>query len=183
MPLRKSLEQFPAAVGEWQGKESTVFDADVVELLKATDYVMRRYVDGGGRSVWLYMAYWESQRRGAQIHSPKNCLPGSGREPLEAGVITVPVAGASSITINRYVVQKERESMLVLYWYQSQGRAVAGELEARLQMARNAMVRNRTDGALIRVSSPVHGSLAATEARLVNYVHAIYPRLADHLPE
>ena len=145
---------------------------------------MRRYVDGAGRGLWLYVAYWESQRRGAQIHSPRNCLPGSGWEPLEAGVITVPVAaGASRITINRYVVQKERDSMLVLYWYQSQGRAIAGEVEARMQMAKSAMVRNRTDGALIRVSSPISGSLAATEARLVAYVQAIYPRLADHLPE
>jgi len=184
VPLRKGLEAFPDAIGAWQGQASTIFDPEIVSLLKTTDYLMRRYSDGSGRSVWLYLAYWDTQRRGAQIHSPKNCLPGSGWEPLEAGTLTVPVgSGASRMTINRYVVQKDRDSMLVLYWYHSQGRAIASEIDARIETARSSMFRNRTDGGLIRISSPIYGNIAATEAMLIAYVQAIYPRLAEYLPD
>ena len=182
MPLVKGLDTFPAAVDRWHGQETTVFDPEIVDRLKATDYLMRRYVDDAGRSLWLYVAYWDTQRRGAQIHSPKNCLPGAGWEPLEASVITIPLASGARIAVNRYVVQKDRDSMLVLYWYESQGRAVASELDARVDMAKSAMLRNRTDGALVRVASPIYGSLADTEAALVRYVQAVHPRLSEHLP-
>ena len=40
----------------------------------------------------------------------------------------------------------------------------------------------RTDGALVRVTSPVYGSAAETTERLVTYVQAMYPRLGEHLP-
>jgi EpsI family protein len=182
MPLRKSLDSFPAALGGWQGQEATIFELEVVNLLKVKDYLMRRYIDGSGRSLWLYVAYWDTQRRGAQIHSPKNCLPGSGWEPLDAAVITVPVA-SGEIAVNRYLVQKDSELMLVFYWYQSQGRSTASEVDARIHMARNAVFRNRTDGALIRISSPIYGSVADTEAMVVRYVQTIQPRLADYLPD
>jgi EpsI family protein len=183
IPLRSGLDLFPAAVGGWRGQEATTFDAETLSVLKVTDYLMRRYVDGAGRSVWLYVAYWDTQRRGAQIHSPKNCLPGSGWEPLEASVLDIPLASGTPLAVNRYLVQKDRDVMLVVYWYQSQGRAIASEVDARMQMTKNAILRNRTDGALVRVTSPVYGSVADTEALVVTYVQNVYPRLAAYLPD
>lgn len=184
MPLRNALDGFPTTIGAWQGQEATIFEVEVLNLLKVKDYLLRRYVDGAGRSVWLYVGYWDTQRRGAQIHSPKNCLPGAGWEPLEAGVITVPVAsGRAAIPVNRYLLQKDRELMLVLYWYHSQGRAIASEIEARVETAKSSMFRNRTDGALLRITSPIYGSVEDTEALLVRYVQAIHPHLARYLPD
>jgi len=184
VPLRQPLEAFPTAVGEWQMRSSSLLDTESLQLLKVTDYLVRRYVDGEGRNVWLYVGYWDTQRRGAQIHSPRNCLPGSGWEPVEASTLTIPLGqGRPPLTVNRYLVQKERDQQLVFYWYDAQGRAVAGEIEARLEMVRSSIVRNRTDGALVRVSSPVEGGVAATSDRLVAYVRALDPLLRAHLPE
>ncbi|HEV8586866.1 MAG TPA: EpsI family protein [Methylomirabilota bacterium] len=183
VPIRKELDRFPALVGAWRGQEASVLDAEVLNILRVKDYVLRRYADANGRSVWLYVGYWDTQRKGAQIHSPKNCLPGSGWEPLEASELTVPLAGGRpAITVNRYLVQKDRDQQLVLYWYQSEGRAIAGEVAARLDLVRRAALRSRTDGALIRVSSPVYGSVHETSDRLVEYVRAMYPLLDDYLP-
>ena len=89
----------------------------------------------------------------------------------------------AAITVNRHLIQKDRDMQLVLYWYQSQGKAVAREVEAKVEMVRNAMLRDRTDGALVRVTSPIYGSAAETTERLVQYVQALYPRLGEHLPE
>jgi len=185
VPIRKSLDTFPSTLGEWRAREATSLDPEIVNMLKVSDHVVQRYADSAGRGLWLYIAYWATQRKGgAQIHSPQNCLPGSGWAPVDASRLTVPLsAPASSITVNRYLIQKEGNMQIVLYWYRSQGTDVAGEVQAKVEMVRNALVRNRTDGALIRVSSPVYGSVSETTEGLIRYVQVLYPILAEYLPD
>ena len=184
VPVRKSLDLFPDRIGEWQGRQASNLEVEVLNILKVNDYLMRRYVDGSGRSIWLYIGYWATQRRGAQIHSPKNCLPGGGWEPVEASRITVELRPPyPPIEVNRYLIQKDRDMQVVLYWYQAQGHPVASELGAKVAMVRSALVSGRTDGALVRASSPVIGTPAETTARLVSYVQALYPVLGDYLPD
>jgi len=184
VPIRKSLDGFPNDVSDWRGQGGIIFDPATLNVLKPKDYVMRRYRDPVGRDVWLFIAYWDSQRKGAQPHSPKNCLPGAGWEPLESSRMTVPLPHPlTPIIVNRYLIQKDRDQLLVFYWYQSQGKAIAGEVAAKLQTVRNSIVRHRTDGSLVRVSSPIYGSVQQTSDLLVAYIQAIYPVLGEYLPE
>jgi EpsI family protein len=182
---RKPFSSFPATVGTWKGQDETILEPDTVNMLKLSDYLMRRYVGDDGGSVWLYIGYWQSQRRGAgDIHSPKNCLPGGGWEPIEASRLSIPVAGhARPISVNRYLVQKDNQMQVIIYWFQSQGNVVADELSAKIELVRGAVMRNRTDGALVRLSTPVQGGVDQTTARLTQYVQALYPILHDYLPE
>ena len=184
VPVRKEFDTFPTVIGTWQAKASSNLDPEIVNFLKVNDYVMQSYHDTDGRQLWLYVGYWATQRKGAQIHSPQNCLPGNGWEPIEASLVTVVLPGPyAPITVNRYLIQKDREQQVVLYWYQSQGKAVAGELAAKVDMVRSAILRNRTDGALVRVSAPVSGGVADTTDSLVRYVQKLYPILVEYLPE
>src|SRR5262245_26049103 len=183
VPLRKPLAGFPDVLGEWQGRERSLLDGETLQVLQPTDYLVRREVDQAGRSIWLYIGYWDSQRKGAAPHSPRNCLPGGGWEPLEASRLAIPLgAGGSTLLVNRFLIQKERDQQLVLYWFDAQGRAVAGELEAKVEMVRSAILRNRTDGAIVRVSSPLYGSVRETTAWLARYVQALEGVLPDYLP-
>jgi EpsI family protein len=184
VPVRKEFDTFPTVIGTWQAKASSNLDPEIVNFLKVNDYVLQSYRDTDGRQVWLYVGYWATQRKGAQIHSPQNCLPGNGWEPIEASLLTVVLpAPYAPITVNRYLIQKDREQQVVLYWYQSQGKAVAGELAAKVDMVRSAILRNRTDGALVRVSAPAIGGVADTTDSLVRYVQKLYPILVEYLPE
>lgn len=184
VPIRKEFDTFPTVIGTWQAKASSNLDPEIVNFLKVNDYVMQSYHDTDGRQLWLYVGYWATQRKGAQIHSPQNCLPGNGWEPIEASLLTVVLpAPYAPITVNRYLIQKDREQQVVLYWYQSQGKAVAGELAAKVDMVRSAILRNRTDGALVRVSAPASGGVADTTDSLVRYVQKLYPILVEYLPE
>jgi EpsI family protein len=129
------------------------------------------------------MGYWQSQRRGSDIHSPKNCLPAGGWEPVEATRIDIPVDGAAApISVNRYLIQKDRQLQVVIYWFEAQGTVVAGELDAKIRMVRSAIVKNRTDGALVRLSSPVSGTVQETTDRMVQYIRLLYPVLREYLP-
>ena len=185
VPIRRSLEAFPDSLGGWQGRQDSPLQTEIVSFLKLDDYLIRRYVDESGRSLWLYVGYWASQRRGgAQVHSPRNCLPAAGWEPIEASRLTIDLAGSQgSLTVNRYLIQKDREMQVVLYWYHAQGTPIAGELPAKIQMMRSAIFHNRTDGALVRISSAVSGDTAETTERLVRYVQALYPFLGEYLPD
>jgi EpsI family protein len=184
VPLRQSLDRLPAVIGNWQGREINVLEDEVLNILKVKDYLIRRYVDPDGRAAWLYIGYHDTQRRGAQFHSPKNCLPGAGWEPVRVDRVPIAVSGPGGrIIVNRYLIQKDQRQQLVVYWYQLQGQAVASELAAKVQMVRGAMTRNRTDGALIRISSPMYGSLETTFGVQAALVQALYPMLGQFLPD
>ena len=103
VPVRQPLSEFPSSLGGWEGRPATTLDVEVLNILKVKDYLMRRYTDQSGKSLWLYVGYWDSQRKGAQPHSPRNCLPGGGWEPLEATRLPIPLPdGQAPITVNRY---------------------------------------------------------------------------------
>jgi EpsI family protein len=180
--LQRSLVDFPERLTGWHFQEGAQLDEQTLGILKMSEYILRRYVDFAGRSLWLYIGYWDTQRKGAQIHSPKNCLPGSGWEPLEASRITVALAPNDSVTVNRYLVQKDEDQQLVTYWYAAQGQAVASEIDAKLLGIKNAILHNRTDGALIRLLSPIYGTVEQTFDMQVAYIRSIYPQLQLYLP-
>jgi EpsI family protein len=182
--MRKPFSTFPAALGGWKGQEETILEPGILSILKMSDYLMRRYDDAGGRPIWLYIGYWQSQRKGGDIHSPKNCLPGGGWEPIEASKLSIRIPGRDTpIWVNRYLIQKDNQMQITLYWFQTQGKVVAGELGAKIELVRNALLRNRTDGALVRLSAPVQGGVEQTTERLVGYVQVLYPVLHEYLPD
>lgn len=179
--LGAPLQQIPLAIGDWQG-DDIALDADTLAILRVSDYVNRTYQSRTAPPVSLYVGYYRSQRTGDSIHSPKNCLPGSGWEPVWSGRWAVEIPGREPIVVNSYLVQKGFDRELVFYWYQSQGRVIASEYRAKLWMAIDAVTRNRTDGALVRfVTSTVDGQGKA-QGRLDDFVRRIYPLLQQSIP-
>jgi len=180
VPLPQALKEFSSSVPGWKARGALHLDRGVIDVLGLSDYVLREYVDPNGRNVWLYVAYYA---QGPAFHSPKLCLPGSGWEPIEAERLVLPVTSAAGgVPVNRYVVQKGKKRELLLYWYQSQGRAMAGDLEAKLFLFDSALRRHRKDSALVRVSSPLFGSQAETLSLQAGFVQSLYPLLEKFLP-
>jgi|ERR1041384_3566362 len=183
VPIRKPLAGLPAAIGPWRQVDDARLGDDVFEILRPTDYLVRDYADAEGHVVGLYVGYWETQRKGAQLHSPKNCLPGGGWEPLEADRVPIAVSTrVGALEVNRYVLQKGANQLLVLYWFESQGRPVTSEVAAKIELVRGSLLRHRSDGAIVRVSSGVRGTVEETTTLLAKYVQAMYPMLNGFLP-
>ncbi len=190
IPSAPALATFPANLGEWHGRDAFPFDPRLLEGLGVSEYLNRVYVGADGSSVAFYVGYYGSQRNGQTIHSPTDCMPGSGWEPVERSRLGLPVLDDSgrrrTIVVNEHVVRKGGDGQLVLYWYQSQGRVVAGEYWSRIYMMWDAVRRNRTDAALVRVITPIAdgGSDARgpAAARARAFVQAMFPRLSALLP-
>lgn len=191
-PIREPLAFFPMTLGEWRGVQEPPFPNNVLNVLGVDDYLTRAYYLSPQSGVGLYIGYYRTQRQGSTIHSPLNCLPGAGWEPVSKATVQIPVTSgpasiaAARIPVNRYVVQKGLDRDLVLYWYQSHGRVVASEYVSRFYLVADAVRLNRSDGAMVRVIAPVLPNVADGEARAerdaTRFVQAIFPRLADYLP-
>ena len=169
VPVRQPLAAFPAAVSQWRGYDDPPLADDVRTVLNADDLLMRTYFAPDGTAVGLYIGFWESQRRGDAVHSPLNCLPGVGWQPLSKRLVTIAPAddspNTSPVEVNRYVIQKGSERRLVLYWYQGHGRVVANEYAGKFFLVADAIRMHRTDTSIVRIITPVSGSDPAAELR------------------
>lgn len=186
---REPLSGFPLQIGKWQGRDAPMDDR-IVSVLGVDDYLSREYVSN--RDVMaLYVGFYQTQRQGSTIHSPLNCLPGAGWNPTARSYISIPVGSdgpsRSNIQINRIVIEKGLDRALVLYWYQAHGRVVANEYWGKFYAVLDAMRINRTDGAMVRVVSPMIDSgpqaEASAETEATKFVQSTYPLLSRYLPE
>ena len=186
VPLAAPLARLPMTVDTWQGRDEAAFAENIVNVLGVDEYVNRTYYAPGEPFVALYVGYYESQREGDTMHSPLNCLPGAGWQPVVTERIDLDVPGRPApVRVNRFVVQKGLDRAVVLYWYQSHGRVVASEYLGKLFLVYDAMRLNRSDGALVRVVSPVTPEDvgdASAERRVTRFVQALFPLLETHLP-
>jgi len=183
VPLRAPLDQLPTRLGAFEQLEIRPLDPQIEQVLGVDEYLLRLDTTRSGETVWLFVGYWARQRSGAQMHSPRNCLPGTGWEPISASQIDVEVMpDRPTIRINRYLVQKPGERRLVYYWYQRHDETVASELAARWMRVVGALVHNQSNGALVRVSTTLTGEPQQSDAVLMAYVRELYPRLMEILP-
>jgi EpsI family protein len=175
--LLHPLRTLPLRLEGWEG-ETDYFDPGIVVQLGAADYILRRYRDPSGNSLWIYAGYWGSQQiADSRVHSPAVCLPGAGWVILNANIMPIRLSGRT-VTVNRNVIQKEDQTQLVLYWYQIHGRIVARELQASAFLAWTALTQRRSDEALVRVNAPLVGSTQDALQRVVAFVQTTFPPLA-----
>jgi EpsI family protein len=183
---RERLNACPVQINDWNGRRAANLDEKILAVLGVDDYINRLYFNSRGALVSLYVGYYGSQRQGDTIHSPLNCLPGAGWLPVRQGRINIAVANGAGenrdIEVNRLVIEKGLDRQLVLYWYQSHGRVVASEYWGRAYLVLDAVRLSRTDGALVRVITPIGESEADSEREAVDFMQSLFPLLDRVLP-
>lgn len=182
-PERRSFAAFPGSFGEWKGRASSL-PVDIQKGLGFSDYVISDYVSPDNRPVNFYVAYYSSQRSGISPHSPSVCMPGNGWQITEFDRVEIPNHG-KSLPVNRAIIAKGAERQLVYYWYEERGVTLANEYLSKLLLLKDAIVANRTDGALIRLITPMYQGEAenAADMRLREFASKVTPILADFLPK
>lgn len=184
MPLRASLgATVPREIAGFAGDDVDLQDAEV-EVAGADAYLLRTYRAGPAVEGFftLYVGYYESQQQGRTIHSPRNCLPGSGWEVLEHDRQQIETS-IGDVTVARYLVRRDEQRALVLYWYQGRGRVESGEYAVKLQLLRDAALRRRTEEALVRVMVPLEGDLTRPLGVATDVARMVIPALYQALPE
>ena len=185
IPIRKTLNQFPLDIAKWRGVPRYL-DKKFIDTLDFSDYIMVNYKDGYGKNINFYMAYYESQRKGESIHSPATCLPGGGWEFSQAGSTAIFISGPEqkTIKVNRAFMQLGDVKQLSYYWFPKAGRVLTNAYQLKLYTFWDALTQQRTDGALVRLITPVYQSedLPQAEKRLQTFIQSLLPILNEYLP-
>ncbi len=184
IPAGRSFKEFPTNIDEWSGKRGTM-EQEFIDVLHFSDYVMADYTNSQGKSVNFYTAYYESQRKGEGTHSPETCLPGSGWLFKEAGTTAVPLGSGKSITIKRAFMEKSGQRELTYYWFPMRGRILTSLYQVKLYTFWDALTKHRTDGALVRLITPVYPNeeLPQAEERLQEFTKDLVPVLKEYIPD
>jgi len=173
-PPAKQLSEFPTQVAGFKAVLDTPLDQKTIDLLGVTDYLNRSYFSPTQGPIGVYIGYFRSQRTGVTIHSPKNCLPGAGWQPMQSSIYQLRLEDGRKVPINLYILRKDLDEQLVLYWYQAHGRVVASEYWGKFYLVYDALRLNRTDAALVRITTPVlHGDEAQARERAIAFAKQI----------
>ena len=183
VPPHRNLIAFPVSVDAWRGTDVPLTQRELA-VLGPGEFLVRDYQRLPEElPVNLYIAYFPSQRSADSIHSPRNCLPGSGWTPLESDRFELKREGRESLVMNRYIVAKGLNRELVFYWYQAHARVTPSEYWAKIYLVTDAIRMNRTDGALVRVVTPIESQddESVAHARALAFTQQILPLLDSYI--
>jgi len=175
------LTRLPLRIGDWQGRDDIALSPEAIEAAGVDDFVNRVYATASGRAVALYIGYYASQRQGDTIHSPQNCLPGAGWQPVASTRRSFSAEGRR-VEANDILIQKGIDRAVVLYWYQGRGHTIASEYANKLWLMLDAARLHRTDGSLVRIIAPVLNEPARAAADAAAFAAALVPSLTEALP-
>ena len=186
-PAIAPLSSFPTHLAGWSMAQEFPIEKEVQEVLKADDTLNRAYINSAGnREVVFFIGFFKTQRYGQSPHSPKNCLPGAGYEPIGnlSSTIRLRVPGWSlPIEVNKYVTERGDEKSVTLYWYQSHNRIIASEYWAKFWLVLDAIRYRRSDTSIVKVVVPVvNDDFDAATATGTQFITAMFPSLLKVLP-
>ena len=184
VPARSSLASFPIELSRWVGTDTPI-PTEILEKLGPGEFLQRTYQDqtGAQSDVGLYVAYFPNQTV-LHRHLPQDCLAGSGWSPVESGITNLTFPGDAPFPVNRYLIAKESDRQLVLFWFSAQGRRVDREDGMDWYLVFDSLRLNRTDNALIRMNTELRPGEkpADAEQRLLSFAALVNPLFKNYIP-
>ena len=199
VPPSVPLNNFPSSIDSWTSQDIPL-NQETLDVLGKGVFLNRIYIQAkdstdpsgrGGASasasppVSLFIGYFPTQRSGQSIHSPQNCLPGSGWTFESSGVTTIPSADGKKDEVGEYLITDGTSRQEVLYWYRTHGRSIANDYSAKAHMLLDAILYDRTDAALVRVITPLQRGETQQDAHLraMRFTEKMTPLLPAYIPD
>ncbi len=178
-----SFGEIPMILGGFSGEEHRFSDLSY-EVLRADTSTLRRYVDPMGDRLWLFMAYFSSQKYGSQIHSPKHCLPGGGWSIEQIKPHVLELASGRELDVNRLVISEGSDRQLMFYWFETRGGALRSEFGLKFDLMRNSLLLRPTDAAIIRLTLSIRpgDNIESTSIRAEEFFETMLPSITSSLP-
>ncbi|MGA2831643.1 MAG: exosortase C-terminal domain/associated protein EpsI [Terracidiphilus sp.] len=184
-PFSEPLAQLPSNIDGWTGSDQEI-DQDTLDVLGAGDFLSRIYShDAQTAPIGLFIGYFPTQRTGQSIHSPKHCLPGAGWVFESSDYVDLVDVNGKPHRLGEYIISNGAARQFVIYWYQAHGRSIANEYTAKFYLIADAMRLNRTDGALVRVITPIvpNEEVSAARKRAEEFTMRLAPLLPRFIPD
>ncbi len=187
-PQRFDFALFPNQLDEWyQFGDERRFSPEVERSLAADDYLAVQFSRSSSAPTLDFFTAWyrDLSADGVQ-HTPEICLPGAGWEIAEVKKVDISsqLDLETPFKINRVIIQKEEERMIVYYWFTHMGRTMPRNTAAKFSVLTRGLMSGRTDGAILRLISPIKKGQAEEEAEIeMNaLLKELLPRLPRYIP-
>lgn len=184
IPPHPPFNSFPVHIHEWRGEPSSL-DPEVLAGLQLSEYWLADYYTQGSRvPVNFYIAYYDTQRVGSTTHSPSSCIPGGGWRIVSRSVKTVALSDGAALDVSRFIIRRAGLSQIVYFWFDERGRNITDTQYAKWYLLVDSIRLHRTDGALIRMVTPIAEGEKEDEAekRLTGFLSAAHPLIAAFVP-
>jgi EpsI family protein len=191
VPYSRPLSEIPTTLGARSSTEIPL-NQETLDVLGKGDFLYRLYSPDATASktrdtqapISLFIGYFATQRTGQSIHSPQNCLPGSGWSFLSSDVTEFSDATGKRYRVGDYLISDGKVTEEVLYWYQMHGRSIANDYAAKLYTLADSIEYGRTDAALVRIITNVGQGEERDQARnrAVEFARQITPLLPAYVP-
>ncbi|THB71511.1 MAG: VPLPA-CTERM-specific exosortase XrtD [Gammaproteobacteria bacterium] len=186
IPDRKMFAEYPTTISAWQGKRGSL-EQQYIDILKFEDYIIADYKNNNSDLVNFYVAYYDSQRKGESVHSPRSCIPGSGLriESLEQYAVPGVQISGTQLQVNRAVIKEGDKTSLIYYWFQQRGRSITNEYMVKWWLFWDALTKNRSDGSLVRLTTlvPPGSTLEDADKVLTEFTKEISGSLNEYIPD
>ena len=178
-----ALGELPMTLTPWSGFIAPPLPPEVAKTLAADDYIRRYYARPTAlalqapahEAVEMDVSYYAQPRVGANMHSPLNCLPGSGWQIT--AMDTVALAGLDGVHVQALTVQRGQHRFAMAYWFQSRDRVITGEASTRFHLLADALQRRPTDTGIVRVMAPISDA-ASAHAVVLAFASRLVPELS-----
>ncbi|HVZ01157.1 MAG TPA: VPLPA-CTERM-specific exosortase XrtD [Dongiaceae bacterium] len=188
IPQRAAFDTFPRQIDAWQGVDVAV-DPEQLAALHPSDYLSLNFSEPTDlQPVNVWIPYYASQRDGSAAHPPELCIPAGGwtMDKIEQRTFQSPsLHQGRPFELTRIVISQGNDRQLVYYWFQSRGRFETDVYGIKLNIVRDSVLYQRTDGSLVRFVTPIASGpdgLAAADARMQRFIGEIAPQLERYIP-
>ena len=158
-----------------------------LDVLQLSDYLLAGFSRPADPApVGLWIAYYDVPDAGS-LAALAPGLPAGRRlayQPVQEHEIPGVGPDGSGIHVNRVEISLGEQRQLVYYWFAQRGRVLTSEYLVKWYIFQDGLTQNRTDGSLVRLTTPVGGGegIAEADARLEAFVRDIDPKLNYYLP-
>lgn len=180
VPESKPLQSFPNNIGQWHSWNNTMLDAPTLKVLRASDYMMRTYANPKGEFVSSYVGFHNGGKTAGPIHSPRNCLPGSGWLMTDDQTMQMQIGG-QTVNMVRATFAKGDQLMTCYYWYQVRDKTITSDFALKLSEFTGMILAKRKDASFIRLDLAGKPS-EQTDAVVKDFLEQFYPVLREYLP-
>lgn len=183
VPVRANLDTLPYEFEGWTSERQELSTA-TLEVLGADDQIVTNLFSPENDQFNLYINYLDMQRHGHSWHSPRQCIPGGGWQITQHDVVPTTSFDGKDFYFNRIIIENRGSRQLLYYWYEQRSRKIANEFVMKLLLIFDAVRIQRTDGAMIRIITPIARSESVEDAdeRLTGFMRTLEPKLPKYIP-
>ncbi len=166
----------------WVGTDVPL-DMNALNLIRPDAMIFRNYRNQAGEVVNLYIGFYNTMDKSDLAHSPLVCYPGQGWRVKQGDVKEVRFVGLpASIQVSPLTIEKDKDTELVWYWFQTRDYSTASLGKMRMTLLWNKLSGRSTPNCFARISVTInHGRFSEGERQLKTFMEVIYPQIYEYL--